>query len=51
MRTPLRWVTTGGDQEKLTCLCPASATNISGEPLGAGNNEELLYMRWLRHRV
>ena len=38
MRTPLRWVTGGGDQEKLTCLCPASVTNISGEPLGAGNN-------------
>ena len=44
MSTPLRWVTGGGDQEKLTCLCPASATNISGEPVGAGNNEDLLYI-------
>ena len=34
MMTPLRWVTGGGDQEKFTCLCPATASNISGAPSG-----------------
>ena len=35
MMTPLRRATGGGDQEKVTCLSPASATNISGAPAGA----------------
>ena len=34
MMTPLCWVTGGGDQEKFTCLCPATASNISGVPSG-----------------
>ena len=32
--TPLRRATGGADQEKVTCLSPASATNISGAPAG-----------------
>ena len=32
---PLRWVIGGGDQEKTTSLCPATASNISGAPEGA----------------
>ena len=32
MMTPLG--TGGGDQEKFTCLCPATASNISGVPSG-----------------
>ena len=35
MMTPLRRATGGGDQEKVTCLSPAAATNISGAPTGA----------------
>ena len=38
MMIPLRRVTGGGDQEKVICLCSASATNISGALVGAGNN-------------
>ena len=34
MMTPLRRATAGGDQEKFTCLSPATATNISGAPSG-----------------
>ena len=41
MMTPLCRVTRGGDQEKVTCLCPASATNISGELVGAGNSHNM----------
>ena len=41
MMTPLRRVTAGGDQEKFTCLCPATATNISGTPAGAGNSKTI----------
>ena len=41
MMTPLRWVTGGGDQEKVTCLCPTSASNISGESVGAGNSNNI----------
>ena len=36
MMTPLRRITAGGDQEKFTCLCPATAANISGTPVGTG---------------
>ena len=42
MMTPLRWVTGGGDQEKFTCLCPETASNISGAPVGAVNT--LIYI-------
>ena len=35
--SPFCWVTGGGDQEKFTCLCPASASNISGAPVGTVN--------------
>ena len=35
MRTPLCWVTGGGDQENRTCLSPATADNITGVPDGA----------------
>ena len=38
MMTPLRRATRGGDQEKFTCLCPATASNISGTPEGAGRS-------------
>ena len=37
MMTKLCWVTGGGDQEKFTCLCPATASNISGACVGAVN--------------
>ena len=40
MMTPLRWVTGGGDQEKFTCLCPATASNISGMPPGGAVGNE-----------
>ena len=33
MMTKLYWVTGGGDQEKFTCLCPKTASNISGVPV------------------
>ena len=36
MMAKLCWVTGGGDQEKFTCLCPATASNISGA-CGAAN--------------
>ena len=39
MMTPLRRVTGGGDQEKTTSLCPATASTISGAPAGAGNSK------------
>ena len=32
--TPFRWVTGGGDQENSTSLSPATAENISGDPVG-----------------
>ena len=35
MMTPLRRASGGGDQEKVTCLSPGAATNISGAPAGA----------------
>ena len=35
MMTPLRWVTGGGDHEKVTCLSPMTVSNISGAPDGA----------------
>ena len=38
MMTKLCWVTGGGDQEKFTCLCPKTASNISGVPVGAVNS-------------
>ena len=34
MMTPFRWVTGGGDQENSTSLSPATAENISGDPVG-----------------
>ena len=40
MMSPLRWVTGGGDQEKFTCLCPATASNISGAPLGTERQKD-----------
>ena len=43
MMTPLRRVTGGGDQEKTTSLCPATASNISGAPAGAGNSKTNMY--------
>ena len=30
----LCWDTDGGNQEKTTCFCPATASNISGAPIG-----------------
>ena len=41
MMTPLRRATAGGDQEKFTCLCPATATNISGAPSGTENSKTI----------
>ena len=38
MMTPLRWVTGGGDHEKVTCLSPMTVSNISGAPDGAEYN-------------
>ena len=35
VRTPLCWVTGGGDQENKTCLFPVTAVNITGVPDGA----------------
>ena len=49
MMTPLRRVTAGGDQEKFTCLCPATATNISGTPAGAGNSKTIKILPLLTH--
>ena len=43
--TPLRRATGGGDQEKVTCLSPASATNISGAPAGTAMDDD--NMKWL----
>ena len=40
MMTPFRWVTGGGDQEKTTCLSPASAANFSGAAEGASENRQ-----------
>ena len=41
MMTPLRRATAGGDQEKFTCLLPATATNISGAPPGTENSKTI----------
>ena len=40
MMTPLRRATGGGDQEKVTCLSPAAATNISGAPAGTAVDDD-----------
>ena len=40
MMTPLCRVTTGGDHEKTTCLCPANTSNVSGAPSGAENSRK-----------
>ena len=49
MMTPLRRATGGGDQEKFTCLSPASATNISGAPAGTAVDDN--NMKWLALNV
>ena len=41
MMTPLYRATGGRDQEKVTCLSPASATNISGAPAGAAVDDNM----------
>ena len=42
MMTPLCRATGGGDQEKFTCLCPATAKNISGAPSGTENSKTII---------
>ena len=49
MMTPLCRVTAGGDQEKFTCLCPATATNISGTPAGTENSKSMKMLPLLTH--
>ena len=43
--TPLRRASGGGDQEKVTCLSPAAATNISGTPAGAVSTVEKINIK------